>query len=87
LIVPVLLALCYIVVSILAFSQSTQLPHWKVLDGVFWLVQAITQLVVAILIIHEKGFMLSLIHYLFEFIGLQISSSLVCLCHQGSFDW
>ncbi|KAH8489187.1 hypothetical protein H0E87_024726 [Populus deltoides] len=55
LIVPVLLALCYIVVSILAFSQSTQLPHWKVLDGVFWLVQAITQLVVAILIIHEKG--------------------------------
>ncbi|KAG6748476.1 hypothetical protein POTOM_048399 [Populus tomentosa] len=56
LIVPVFLALCYIVVSILAFSQSTQSPHWKVLDGVFWLVQAITQLVVAILIIHEKRF-------------------------------
>ncbi|KAJ6319839.1 hypothetical protein OIU78_015277 [Salix suchowensis] len=35
LIVPVLLALCYIVVSVLVFSQKSQLPHWKVLDGVF----------------------------------------------------
>ncbi|GLT70844.1 hypothetical protein SLA2020_429000 [Shorea laevis] len=55
LIVSVLLAFCYTVICILTFSKSTQLP-WKLVDGLFWLVQAITHAVIAILIIHEKRF-------------------------------
>ncbi|KAJ9187772.1 hypothetical protein P3X46_003192 [Hevea brasiliensis] len=55
LIATVLLALVYTVICILAFSGSKQFP-WKVVDGLFWLVQAITHAVIAILIIHEKRF-------------------------------
>ncbi|KAK9013565.1 hypothetical protein V6N11_041569 [Hibiscus sabdariffa] len=54
LIATVLLAFCYIVISILAF-RSNQEP-WKQIDGIFWLIQAITHAVIAILIIHEKRF-------------------------------
>ncbi|KAE8665478.1 ABC transporter C family member 4 [Hibiscus syriacus] len=50
----VLLAFCYIVISILVF-RSNQEP-WKQVDGMFWLIQAITHSVIAILIIHEKRF-------------------------------
>ncbi|KAL1369219.1 hypothetical protein HN51_023337 [Arachis hypogaea] len=50
------LAALFIVASILVFSSSIIQAPWKVLDGVFWLVQAITQIVLAILIIHEKRF-------------------------------
>lgn len=97
LIVSVLLALCYIAVSILAFSQSSRLPYWNVLDGVFWLVQAITHAVIAILIIHEKRFQatthpLSLrIYWVANFIttGLFMLSGiirLVALDHNLIFD-
>lgn len=55
LIVSVLLAFCYTVLCILTFSGSTQLP-WKLVDGLFWLIQAITHAVITILIIHEKRF-------------------------------
>ncbi|GMI69433.1 multidrug resistance-associated protein 4, ATP-binding cassette C4 [Hibiscus trionum] len=54
LIATVLLAFCYIIISILAF-RSNQEP-WKQIDGIFWLIQAITHAVIAILIIHEKRF-------------------------------
>ncbi|MED6155512.1 Multidrug resistance-associated protein 4 [Stylosanthes scabra] len=50
------LAALFIVASILVFCSSMIQSPWKVLDGVFWLVQAITQIVLAILIIHEKRF-------------------------------
>ncbi|GLU07394.1 hypothetical protein SLE2022_243540 [Rubroshorea leprosula] len=55
LVVTVLLAFCYIIVCILAFCRTDLLP-WKQVDGLFWLVQAITHAVIAILIIHEKRF-------------------------------
>lgn len=55
LVVSVLLAFGYTVICILAFSTSTQLS-WKIVDGLFWLVQAITHAVITILIIHEKKF-------------------------------
>ncbi|KAE9611527.1 hypothetical protein Lal_00011930 [Lupinus albus] len=49
------LAILYTVACILVFTSSTQ-ETWKVVDGVFWLVQAITQVILVILIIHEKRF-------------------------------
>ncbi|KAK8509837.1 hypothetical protein V6N12_001909 [Hibiscus sabdariffa] len=54
LIATVLLAFCYIVISILAFRSNRE--PWKQIDGIFWLIQAITHAVIAILIIHEKRF-------------------------------
>ncbi|GMI73762.1 multidrug resistance-associated protein 4, ATP-binding cassette C4 [Hibiscus trionum] len=55
LIVTVVLAFCYTIISIFAFTSISQEP-WKQLDGMFWLIQAITHLAIAILIIHEKRF-------------------------------
>lgn len=51
----VVLTIMYTVACILVFTSSTQVS-WKQVDGLFWLLQAITQLVLAILIIHEKRF-------------------------------
>ncbi|KAG4995850.1 hypothetical protein AAZX31_10G019000 [Glycine max] len=45
----------YTVACILVFTSSTD-GTWKQTDGFFWLLQAITQLVLAVLIIHEKKF-------------------------------
>ncbi|GLT49342.1 hypothetical protein SLA2020_229060 [Shorea laevis] len=53
--VTVILAFCYIIVCILGFSSGA-LSLWNQVDGLFWLVQAITHAVIAILIIHEKRF-------------------------------
>ncbi|KAG2693442.1 hypothetical protein I3760_08G097700 [Carya illinoinensis] len=53
--VSVLLTFCYTVSCILAFSRINQLP-WKLVDGLFWLVQALAHAVITILIIHEKRF-------------------------------
>ncbi|KAF5462508.1 hypothetical protein F2P56_018511 [Juglans regia] len=53
--VNVLLTFCYTVSCILAFSRIKQLA-WKLVDGLFWLVQALTHAVITILIIHEKRF-------------------------------
>ncbi|XP_044502661.1 ABC transporter C family member 4-like [Mangifera indica] len=55
LIVTVLLAFSFTIICILAFSRSTEWS-WKLVDALFWLVQAITHAVIAILIIHEKKF-------------------------------
>ncbi|KAF4364472.1 hypothetical protein F8388_007049 [Cannabis sativa] len=50
-----LLSICYTVVCIITLTKSGQSP-WKMLDGLFWLVQAITQVIITILIFHEKRF-------------------------------
>ena len=55
LILSVLFALICIVFCILAFTMSKQ-SQWKLTNGFFWLVQAVTHSVIAILIIHEKRF-------------------------------
>ncbi|CAK9168236.1 unnamed protein product, partial [Ilex paraguariensis] len=55
LIVTVLLAVLCTVLCILAFCTSNQ-PQWKLVDGLFWLIQAITYVVITILIVHEKRF-------------------------------
>ncbi|PPS00035.1 hypothetical protein GOBAR_AA20628 [Gossypium barbadense] len=55
LIVTSVLAFSYTIICILAFTRSSQQP-WKQINGIFWLVEAITHAVIAILIIHEKRF-------------------------------
>lgn len=55
LIATAVLTLLYTVACILVFSSSIESP-WKLVDGLFWVVQAITQLVLVILIIHVKKF-------------------------------
>lgn len=51
-----LLTFGYTVICILALTTSSQEEPWKRFDGIFWLVQAVTHAVIAILIIHEKRF-------------------------------
>lgn len=55
LIITVLLALSDAVLCIVAFSRNSELPQ-ELVDGLFWLVQALTHVVIAILIVHEKKF-------------------------------
>ncbi|OMO71780.1 hypothetical protein CCACVL1_18073 [Corchorus capsularis] len=55
LIATLVLAFCYTIICVLSFTRSSQEP-WKKFDGIFWLVEAITHAVIAILIIHEKRF-------------------------------
>ncbi|KAL2507648.1 ABC transporter C family member 14 [Forsythia ovata] len=55
LIVTVLLAVSSTVLCILAFSRIAEL-QWKVINGLFWLFQAITHAAIAILVGHEKRF-------------------------------
>ncbi|XP_038904589.1 ABC transporter C family member 14-like [Benincasa hispida] len=55
LIVSGMLTICYLVISILTLSSSVQ-SSWRIVNGAFWLVQALTYAVIAILIIHEKRF-------------------------------
>ncbi|KAG8477649.1 hypothetical protein CXB51_030717 [Gossypium anomalum] len=55
LIVTAVLAFSYTIICILAFTRSSQQP-WKQINGIFWLVEAITHAVISILIIHEKRF-------------------------------
>lgn len=55
LIVTVLLAFSYTIICILAFGKDVEYP-WKLVNGLFWLVQAITHAVIAVIIIHEKRF-------------------------------
>lgn len=49
------LAICSVVLCIFILGGSSQSP-WKVIDGVYWLFQAITHVVITILIAHEKRF-------------------------------
>ncbi|KAK2990621.1 hypothetical protein RJ640_019901 [Escallonia rubra] len=53
--VTALLALSSTILCILAFIKDTQLS-WKLIDGIFWLIHAITHAAIAILIVHEKRF-------------------------------
>ncbi|KAH1147222.1 hypothetical protein GLYMA_15G148500v4 [Glycine max] len=55
LLVTTLLAIAYTVLSILAFTQ-TSLPSWKLIEALFRLFQAVSNIVVAILMVHEKKF-------------------------------
>ncbi|KAF7811131.1 ABC transporter C family member 4 [Senna tora] len=52
----VLLAVLYTLASVLVFvrTKTNVVYSWKLVDGVFWLVQAITYVVLTVLIIHEK---------------------------------
>ncbi|PWA56771.1 multidrug resistance-associated protein 4 [Artemisia annua] len=86
LLVSAVLAVLAIVLSILAFMQNTQMP-WKSIDGICWLIQAFSFLVITVLIVHEKRFQavthpLSLRIFLvvnFVFIALFASSSIIRL--------
>nr|QVT92339.1 ABC transporter [Salvia miltiorrhiza] len=55
LLVSLLVAVASSVFCILAFSGTAELA-WKTVDGLYWLFQAITYLVIAVLVIHEKRF-------------------------------
>ena len=55
LLVTTLLAIAYTVLSILAFTQ-TSLSSWKLIEALFRLFQAASNIVVAILMAHEKKF-------------------------------
>ncbi|XP_010523938.1 PREDICTED: ABC transporter C family member 4-like [Tarenaya hassleriana] len=54
LLVTFLLSFSSIVLCVLAFTR-TQTP-WKLVDSLFWLVHAVTNAVIAVLILHEKRF-------------------------------
>ncbi|KAL3517448.1 hypothetical protein ACH5RR_020037 [Cinchona calisaya] len=53
--VTILLALPSFILCILSFSGSNQ-GSWRVIDGLFWLLQAITHAVIMVLVVHEKKF-------------------------------
>ncbi|XP_010545031.1 PREDICTED: ABC transporter C family member 4-like [Tarenaya hassleriana] len=54
LVVTLLLSSCSVVLCVLAFTR-THSP-WKLVDALFWLVHALTNAVVVVLILHEKRF-------------------------------
>ncbi|CAH1417576.1 unnamed protein product [Lactuca virosa] len=58
LLVTSILVVLSIVSSILAFTRNPQVP-WKLVDGICWVIQAVTFLVITVLIIHEKRFQAS----------------------------
>lgn len=53
--VTLLLAVSFGVLCVVAFYRNTQYS-WKLIDGYFWLIQAITHVVIAVLVLHEKRF-------------------------------
>lgn len=53
--VSAVFAFSYTIICIWTFSRSLELP-WKLVNAFFWLVQALTHAVIAVLIIHEKRF-------------------------------
>ncbi|KAI5680436.1 hypothetical protein M9H77_01663 [Catharanthus roseus] len=55
LIVTLLIVLSSVILCILAFNRTYQW-QWRVLDGIFWLFQALTHIGIAVIIIHEKRF-------------------------------
>uniref|UniRef100_A0A7N0ZSL8 ABC-type xenobiotic transporter n=1 Tax=Kalanchoe fedtschenkoi TaxID=63787 RepID=A0A7N0ZSL8_KALFE len=52
----ILLGLVYIVLCFLSFAESSASSWWKLADGLFWLLQALTHAVIAVIIAHEKRF-------------------------------
>ncbi|KAG8389480.1 hypothetical protein BUALT_Bualt02G0233800 [Buddleja alternifolia] len=55
LIVTALISVSSIVLCILTFARHSEFP-WKTVDGLYWLFQAITHTVIAVLIVHEMRF-------------------------------
>ncbi|GFP85601.1 ABC transporter c family member 4 [Phtheirospermum japonicum] len=55
LIITLIISLISTVLCIIVFAKSVEYP-WKTIDGLYWLFQAITHAVIAILIAHEKKF-------------------------------
>ncbi|CAA0377570.1 unnamed protein product [Arabidopsis thaliana] len=55
--VTVLLSFCSVVLCVLAFTgkRRTQRP-WNLIDPLFWLIHAVTHLVIAVLVLHQKRF-------------------------------
>ncbi|KAF8094439.1 hypothetical protein N665_0363s0006 [Sinapis alba] len=53
----VLLSFCSVVLCVLAFTgkRRTQRP-WNLIDPMFWLIHAVTNAVIAVLVLHEKRF-------------------------------
>ncbi|KAJ0955316.1 putative ABC-type xenobiotic transporter [Helianthus annuus] len=54
-VVTAVLTVCYTVASVIAFTGETE-KQWKLIDGICWLFQALSFLVIMVLIIHEKRF-------------------------------
>ncbi|GAB2220245.1 hypothetical protein Droror1_Dr00007888 [Drosera rotundifolia] len=53
--VTIVLTVIDLVTCILTFEKSSQFP-WKLVNGVFWLLQGATNLALSIIIVHEKRF-------------------------------
>lgn len=53
--VTLLIVLCSVILCGVAFNKSSQ-GRWRVVEGLFWLLQAITHMGIIVLIIHEKRF-------------------------------
>lgn len=49
-------AILYSVACILVFKEASQPPNLTLFDALFWLLQAVTNVVLVVLIIHEKRF-------------------------------
>ncbi|CAK8531696.1 unnamed protein product [Lathyrus sativus] len=54
--VTILLAITYTVLGVLAFTQTDNITSWKQIEALFRLFQAIVNIVIVILMIHEKKF-------------------------------
>ncbi|KAI3760034.1 hypothetical protein L1987_50422 [Smallanthus sonchifolius] len=84
--VSAILAALAIVSSVLAFTHNTETP-WKLIDGTCWLIQAISFIIITVLIIHERRFQsathpISLrVFWIFNFITIALiaSSSIIRL--------
>ncbi|KAI3805923.1 hypothetical protein L1987_21811 [Smallanthus sonchifolius] len=84
--VSTILSALAIVSSVLAFTQNSETP-WKLIDGTCWLIQAISFIIITVLIIHERRFQsathpISLrVFWIFNFIAIALiaSSSIIRL--------
>ncbi|CAH2036088.1 unnamed protein product [Thlaspi arvense] len=54
-IVTVLLSFCSVVLCVLAFTGKQQRP-WILIDTLFWLIHAVANTAIAVLVLHEKRF-------------------------------
>ncbi|CAL9237323.1 unnamed protein product [Arabidopsis halleri] len=57
-VITLLLSFCSVVLCVLAFTgkRRTQSLPWNLIDPLFWLIHAVTHVVVAVLVLHEKRF-------------------------------
>ncbi|XP_050366191.1 ABC transporter C family member 14-like [Argentina anserina] len=55
--VSLFLTLCYTIVCILVFTRRSRTDSpWKLIEGLFWVTQAVTHGVITVLVAHEKRF-------------------------------